>query len=308
MRSQVLVALVVVSLLASRPADAANSCRLVRVTSVDLGTDESGGVYVPMTIAGQNVNLLIDTGGILSMLTESEIKVLGLPKQILPPETRMSMFGGTKIDHFTWAYGVVLGGLKSNQLHFLIMPDGDLPSQMGGTLAPDIMSAYDVEFDFANAKFGLFRQDHCPGEVVYWTRSDSVRIPFEVDRMGHINFPVQVDGQKIPATLDTGSSRSIASFEEVKSDFKIDEKTPDMKLVSDAGEKRHTYHYPFKTLTFGGVTVNNPDLLLVPNDDSRMMGWTGDPKMIIGMGILRQLHLYVAYGERALYVPPASAH
>jgi hypothetical protein len=33
-----------------------------------------------------------------------------------------------------------------------------------------------------------------------------------------------------------------------------------------------------------------------------------DPTIILGMGILRQLHLYIAYREKNLYVTPASAH
>jgi hypothetical protein len=53
------------------PASAAENCALVRLAKLDMQLDDHGGIYVPMTIAGQNANLLIDTGGIVSMLTQS---------------------------------------------------------------------------------------------------------------------------------------------------------------------------------------------------------------------------------------------
>jgi hypothetical protein len=33
-----------------------------------------------------------------------------------------------------------------------------------------------------------------------------------------------------------------------------------------------------------------------------------ETKLILGMGILRQLHIYIAYREKKLYVTAASAH
>jgi hypothetical protein len=38
------------------------------------------------------------------------------------------------------------------------------------------------------------------------------------------------------------------------------------------------------------------------------VGGSGQPKMILGMGVLRQLHLFIAYKERNIYVTAASAH
>jgi hypothetical protein len=59
-------------------------------------------------------------------------------------------------------------------------------------------------------------------------------------------------------------------------------------------------------MTFGGVSVVNPDIMLVPDSVSRMHA--SSDHIVLGMGILRQLHLYIAYHEKELYVTPASAH
>jgi hypothetical protein len=33
-----------------------------------------------------------------------------------------------------------------------------------------------------------------------------------------------------------------------------------------------------------------------------------DSDIIVGMNVIRRLHLYIAYGEKTLYVTPATAH
>lgn len=302
--SCVCLAIFVLGGLAHQTALAADeACHLVRMASLDMTPDVFGGEDVPMTIAGQTVNLLIDTGGIDSTLTESVIESLRLkPRSI--GRRRAVMFGGQVLDSQTTAYDIEFGGLKAPRMNFMVMPDGHLPNGLGGTLAPDVLRAYDDEFDFASAKFNLFSQDHCKANMAYWTKDDHAEIPFGMDRTGHIRLFVELDGKKISADLDTGSSRSVLNLDEAEDLFDLREDDP--KLVTLAKTRHgHIYKYPFKTLVFGGVTVANPDLELFSSVDERL---PNGPPLILGMGILRQLHMYIAYGENILYVTPASAH
>jgi len=63
----------------------------------------------------------------------------------------------------------------------------------------------------------------------------------------------------------------------------------------------------FHTLTFGGVTVNNPLFVLRPAvPGPRKAGDPQSPDIVIGMNVLRKLHLYFAFGERMLYVSTAT--
>ncbi len=127
-----------------------------------------------------------------------------------------------------------------------------------------------------------------------------------IDHSLHIDMPVELDGHRIKAALDTGSSRSLFSWEAARRIFDIDENSPGVKPLGDHGR----FHYAFKTLTMKGdgegvtVTVQNPDIELVPDKVSGMA--YSDPTIILGMGILRQLHFYIAYKEKELYVTPAS--
>jgi predicted aspartyl protease len=285
------------------PASADEPCRLIQMAALDMTIDSGGGVDVPMSISGQTVNMLIDTGGIFTMLTEASVQRLGLAK--LPVfESQIRMFGGKQIKAYTEARDVNLGGLKAAQLPMQIIPDGLMPLELGGTIAPNIISHYDADFDFANARFRLFSPDHCEGKVVYWTSDPAARISIAVNPEGQIQVPVQIDGHDIEALIDTGSSRSVMSLEAARRVFGIDEKDP--KLAPAPAFSGRAFHYPFARLTFQDIVVENPDLILVPDSVSHLTA--GVPKLILGMGILRQLHMYIAYKEKKLYATAASAH
>ncbi len=297
-RFRIAIAAASAALLFAAPSLAADDCHLYRLTSIDMTLDSEGGVNVPMSVSGKDVNVLVDTGGIYSMLTDSFVTELGLHKESLM-RARFIMFGGKTINQFVSAKDIKLGKLSGSRTEFLVMPDGRLPQGTGGTLAPDVLNNYDVDFDFANAKFNLFSQDHCEGKVVYWA-DDYAIVDFRRDMNGHIQVPVKLDGQDVKAGIDTGSSRSFMALETAEDLFNIDLKSSELK---DLGQHSfgHAYRYPFKTLTFSGVTVNNPDIMLVSEHDSKFR------ETILGMGILRQLHVYFANREKKMYVSPASA-
>ena len=298
--------LAAVFLLAAVPVAAAeDDCRLHRVASVPMNVDDHGGVFVPMTIAGQDVNLLIDTAGLDSMLTADTVRSLGLPYNYLGGHTA-SLFGGAVINRFADGHDIVFGGLKTPQMRFLIMPNRMLAPGLGGTLAPDVLRAYDADFDFANGTFNLFSQDHCRGKVVYWTQEPVASVGFEFYSITHVTLPVLLDGQKVTVEMDTGSTRSLFSLEVAERLFGFDLKSPDLKVSDRKAAGADSYQYPFKTLVFGGITVANPDILLVPEAQARMAH--GSDHMILGMSVLRHLHIYIAYKERMLYLTGATAH
>jgi len=295
----------ILGLLGAVPCAAADKepCSLVRAASLNMATTAAGGQVVPMMIGGRTATLLVDTGGIDSMLTESFVDSLNLRVAPLPGKYVM-MFGGYRFDRFAVGHDIDLGGLKAPYKEFIIMPNGHLADGIDGTLAPDIMRAYDDEFDFADAKLNLFLSNHCQTNMAYWTKSEHAEIPLEQDHFGHISFLVMLDGKKVRATLDTGSARSVFNLEEAEDLFGFTESDPKL-MTLEKTDSGHVYKYPFKTLNFSGVSVANPDLTLFSKRDERL---PGGPELILGMGILRQLHMYIAYKEQALYVTPASAH
>ena len=286
-------------------AQADETCQLKRAVKLDMSPTRDGHVSVPMTIGGKTISMLIDTGGLVSMLTPPTVADLDLAPELIPL-SRIRQYGGFTVDHYVTVHDVSFGGLQSAKLELLVMPEHAYPRDVGGLLAPDIMRGYDADFDFANATFNLFSHDHCEGRVVYWTHDPVGVVDIALNDFGQIIVPVELDGKEIRAIVDTGAYHSAASLETIEDEFGIDEKNPDLRLVPHENPSRPRYRYPFKTLSFQSVTINNPDLFLVPDSLSKQSA--DAPKIILGINVLKRLHLYVAYGEHKLYVTPAAAH
>jgi hypothetical protein len=90
-------------------------------------------------------------------------------------------------------------------------------------------------------------------------------------------------------------------------------------LNGDQGLK--TYAHTFKSLSFGSITVTNPEIVIIPDamkrngDRSQQLEARAKlerddivgPPMLIGMDVLRHMHIYMAFGERKMYISAASA-
>lgn len=309
MRTYLKLAMITALALGAAPSYADQQCPLTRLASLDMGTDPAGGVNIPAIVNGRAESLLVDTGGIASMLTESTVQNLYLKKE--PISRRVIVFmPGARITELVHASTVQLENMKAADVVFFVMPEDRMSSEENGTLAPDFMANYDVEFDFAKGKFNLFSPQHCQGQVVYWTHEPYAQIPITVDRMGHIVTSIVLDGKPIDAMIDTGSSRSLAGYESTRDLYNWNDKTSNISVVSKRSDGTPaTYHFPFKTLTLSGITVNNPDILLwsqVSPGDYRI----GSPKMqfVLGINVLRQLHVYISYKEKMIYATSAEAH
>jgi hypothetical protein len=139
----------------------------------------------------------------------------------------------------------------------------------------------------------------------------------------HIMVPVTLDGYEERALIDTGAGGTSLSVDEEKRNFKLnlgDADTPqDGVLNGDASLL--VYKHLFKSLKFGDVAVNNPEIDIIPNAMGRNADraqYVGDrtksdrteikvPDMIIGMDVLQKLHVYIAFGENKMYISPAAA-
>ena len=309
-RKMHLAALLVICVAGFAAPALGEACHLSRIAQVPMSIDVTGRINVPMTVAGKELNMLIDTGAILTELTQSTVDTLGLHPQLLNQRIEFRGVGGYRIDHFVNAPDIVFGGLKAYKMPFLVQPDdAQMTRDVDGILGPDILRAYDDDFDFANSMFSLFDAVECEGNHVWWTNDPHAEIPFTIDATGHIMIDVNLDGKTIKAVLDTGASNSMLDLDIAQDKFAFDDKDPKLEKRPAGTKSGFAYKYPFKALSFGGetennVTVLNPVLELMKHDDIAVH----DIRVLVGINILRRLHLYISYKNRMIYVTPASAH
>jgi len=323
--SKILGGIVISALLsAALPAMAAECGPLKRVTSLDIMKLRSGRYAISVDIAGKQETLLLDTGGAFSQLSPKTVKDLGLATTRSRDGKSLIGVSGATSDQQVRLPSITLGGLRQEGAYFFVSPEQTNAPQtvpeFAGILAADFLQNFDADFDFTSGKLNLFSPDHCPGNVVYWPAVTVAAVPFTFDASGHINFRMELDGKRVNATLDTGAAETTLSTDIAQRDFGVDLNAPDVQKIGElqGGFAANVYVRRFKTLAVDGVTISNPVIVLLPDLVSgrvRNGPSTGslikDDKpladMLVGIPTLSQLHLYVAYKERKLYMTASFA-
>jgi predicted aspartyl protease len=264
-----------------------------------------GTIGVPVTINGRTLSLTVDTGDVVSAISNSAADQMGLEKHSFAYTFRM--LGDVQIEKKVNVDSVHIGGISAGGTVMVVIPDFAMAGS-DGLLGPDFMQNFDIEFDFAHAKFNIFAPASCPGKTVYWTKDAYVEMPMHVDDNWHITVPVMLDGKPVTAIVDSGAAHSFITMGELKKYFGITLDSAELKKIGNRSingtVEQPIYRYPFSTLTFDGVVVNNPNIEILSDETYHTPG----PQMIVGASILRQLRVYISYKTKTIYATPAEAH
>ena len=291
--------------LAATAAVGAEDCTLKQAASVpmEIGAGDLPTITVQMN--GVDKPLLIDTGAFLSFVSSRTVQELGLKQAkkyvAIRTATGEGVVPGYRVD--TLQLGQLLG---KNNLFFLA-PEGLLPRRDAGSFGNDFLRAWDVEFDFTQNRFNLFSPDHCKGAVVYWTKQTYTELPFKLTSSTHLRVQAIVDGHKLKALIDTGTTVTTINLRRARKIFGWKTDPPELKPLPAPSYMRwrnpapNAFVYPFQSLSLEGIEVHNPFVAVMADIE------TGDEDMVIGMSMLQKLHMYVAYRERVIYITPVDA-
>jgi predicted aspartyl protease len=291
----------------AQPAPApAKACQFSESASLDIIINPEGGFSVPGEIQGRAGNFVVDTGGDIDMLSGSVAQDIGMRPRRFGAE--LIVAGGIHLNAMVLAAEFKLGRLVATWRPFVLAPPAFFGSDSIGLIGPRTLANYDVEIDFVKGKLNLFKMGECSSHPVYWTHDPVAAVPMTLDGSGHINIPVWINGKLVHAIVDTGAEKSVINLDiaaDVMGIEKTDSRfkpTGDAMINGKAGTSGYTY--PFPALQFEGIAVQNPDILIV---DSAHMG-RGSPDMVIGMNVVRHLHMYIAYHNNLLFLTAAEAH
>lgn len=323
-RHSVLLATLLLSVANVHPAAARAQCGPLSIlTSIDIRSDRSGRPMISALIDDKPVGLIVDTGGAFSSLTKRAVRELNL--QTGASRIQLRNIAGQRENEEARLPSIALGRIRQEGAYFMVLPGEEDPNDpgievFGGVLGADMMRNVDVDFDFAANKLNLISQDHCAGNVVYWQAPALAVVPMTLGRWGHILFRMELDGRRVNAALDTGASTTVLNLDTARRVFRIDVNAPDVEKIGEVtgGYTASAYRRRFKTLTVNGVTISNPMIVMLPD----MLGGAspgaprtgsiirdesnGLPDMILGMNIMSQMHVYIAYKERKLYITAAN--
>jgi predicted aspartyl protease len=281
------------------------TCELYQVESLDLNIEPEGDVTIPITVDGVSGEAIVDTGNVTSEVTDDV--AFTTKASVFQTPASIELMGGIRSNQYILPKTIAMGKIAAHSFYTYLFSADQMSSNQIGMIGPNILANYDIDFDYAHGKLNVFSQDHCPGRVVYWTSDKFAVVPFEIDSDGHILIKVVLDGKPITAVVDTGATGSVVTIGSAEEVLGIKSDDPKMKSTGafsiNGAKATQSYRYPFSSLTFEGVAVSNPDILIVKDD-----GFRRSPnQLLLGASVLRQLHLYVAYKEKNLYITGAEA-
>ena len=269
-----------------------------------------GQARIAVGIGGVPRNFIFDTGAPLSVLRESVVDELGLQHVPIPLDA-ISGATGRPFQEGAIVPLVELGSAQRKDVGFLIEPRSHAENdKQAGLIGANLFGADDLELDFAHHRIAL----RAPGSC----RPDTMPgLPLTVTPSRHVLVRVLLDGQGVKALIDTGAAQSILLVEAAHRLYGID---PSLlphagEIIGADGGRIAAYARPFGTLAMGSIVLNNPPVVIVPDQTHRMrrpLSGTagldedaGLPDLVLGMPILRRLHLIIAYRDATLYVAQA---
>ena len=310
MRTMLLLMLGVAFAFGAAQAATTSNCQRYRLASLPMSYDRAMRPLIPAKINGVDVPFLVDTGGIDSELSAETVEKMNLSKTLLEWEARVYNVKGEAKKYKTKADTFSMGAMSATSWPFLVSAQNDIAiggSEVGGLLAPDIMVKYDVEFDFGANKFNIFSYDDCPGRVVYWTQQPYVAIPFHMnaDSAYHIYATAKLDGETVDVMIDSGASISNVTDANLSRVLPAKQDPARIKTLDNMGDG---FIYRFHSLDLNGLKVQDPEILVIPEKLGAINNMDrANPVVVLGDTVLRNLHTYIAYREKVLYITPADA-
>jgi predicted aspartyl protease len=319
LRTKTAFATVTALVLVAGHAVAADSCApQTIVASVDISLDPTGRPLIPVTMETTNKLMLVDTGGVLSEITPQAADELHLPQKNVG--TLLYDVSGRATGKAATLSSFSLGQLKAKSFDLMVDTDMDLGGdpRVAGVFAPSNLSRYDVDFDFGGSRFSLLSQDHCEGKVVYWKADTVAVVPVKISREGHVILPILLDGHPLMALLDTGSDGTYVTRTSAEGALGLDMNATDVTEIGTLPDRPNAkmYQHVFKSLSLEGISIARPTVGIIP-DLTRFLFAQPPPlgsriqappdpdaeaTVILGMNVLRHLHVYIAYKEHKLYI------
>lgn len=254
--------------------------------------------HVTVEVNDWPVNLVLDTGAQTTMISAAVAAKIQLRRG--PPVGTMQGLGGSAPSSLARARVFSFGGVALRDQTIRVSPvrmDRQGRAVPDGLLGADILSRYDIEFDFANGKMILHRARKCPDggpgwDFPYFTLTMITSLP------GRIMVPVELDGVPFGAVLDTGMemtaiARSIA-LKTGKTEAQLD--SGRVVTIIGASDATMTAHrHQFRAIRIGQLQENAPVLTVAPLPTNVANG-------ILGMDFLRGRRVWVSYASQKVFV------
>jgi predicted aspartyl protease len=253
---------------------------------------------VEVTVNGQTVRALVDSGAQYSVVDRSLVQTLGLTNVFNIPMVAYGVGGNAQVGRGTAldvAVGRAEGGLRLEGLRAAILDLGPLAGERGlGAaliLGQDVLRELVLELDTTDKRMRFAAREG-------WTPPTSLA-PIDVVRAGKaLQAAITVEGATVNAVIDTGASAVLAvTRETAQAAGLLDgrERTQGQSIVLGGTVRAETVIV--RTLTIGDELYRQASVAIY--DDVAVPGF---PKALVGMAAFENRRLALDMGGPGLFV------
>jgi predicted aspartyl protease len=277
-------------------------CPLIRASTMPIETHRNM-LFVRVTIAGQPVKLLIDTGAEKTLLTEHTVERLHLPRDYTHATRTYGIGNATAAWDALLPDGMMLGGVhfpvdRVTVGQFAIADVGG--DTADGLLGADILLAFDLDLDLPKQQLTLYRaRRQCPDATPPWSQP-YIGLSGVATRRDRLMVPFELDGVPGLAVVDTGaqlssiSERMAERMGVVQSVLSADRTVVAHGAAPNQVEVR-VHH--FRELRVGPAVIEAPALPVVPMS-------TGMGDALVGADFLKGRRTWLSFSTHRIFVTP----
>ncbi|HEX3347340.1 MAG TPA: retropepsin-like aspartic protease [Acetobacteraceae bacterium] len=275
------------------------ACRVEKSADLPLRNVDNF-LFAPVSIGGETVLLVVDTGAETTLLTPEMVARIGLVRDANRRSVLLGVAGAVTSENVV-ARDLRVGTIDLGDTSLgvgAIAPIPALGVPLGGLLGTDILGRYDVEIDAPARRMTLFTVTNCR-DFAPWD-GHAIAIPALLTSGGRLFVPAAVDRQPVRAQLDTGARNSLVT-QRVANRVGVSDRVlagDPVRFGHGVGEvgialRRHR----FDRITVGGLSEDNVELNVA---DTRLPG----VEMLLGADWLSGKRIWISFARKVLFVQP----
>jgi predicted aspartyl protease len=281
-------------------ADATGSgCGTNRVGEITVATLKNAPL-VTLSANGKPVTLLLDTGAEWTILTPAVAERIGAeaPRIAFDRQVRGigASLGTREVELRSFTAGSVAIPWRRVRVAAVSIPS-IFSGPLDGVLGADTLSNFDIDLNAPQQRMAFYTKQTCAAAKPAWTEP-YVRIAVGRSLSNHLFFPVQLDGHRLDAFIDTGAQLSVISLRAARA-LGITEaalaRDRTTVTVGAAAERISSRVHRFSRLEVGSEVVRNPEIVVA---DFKL----SDADLVLGMDFLLTRRAWFSYGSQQIFL------
>jgi len=278
---------------AAQSAQASSTCQLKLEATLPM-TKVLSHYTVPVDIDGHSYPMMVDSGAERTSLEPGIADSLHLAEDSDHASTSRGV--GGSVDY---AYPRIIPSLKIGSSEWIdlrvlavsnsaAVPEAQASAPVG-ILGANVLSRYDVEFDFPGRTMLLYTASGCMGHFAPW-QGDYQAYSADKTRGNRFILNLALNGHPVRAYVDTGSDLSLvttAAADSAGVDSVALAHDPQSSGTGFGGMRIGTYRHKF-SMTIGTVNYPNAPLTVV---NTRFQ----DAAMLLGTDFMRNRRVWLSY-------------